>query len=398
MALIYIRQYAFHSKSHTTLKDYYTTNNNSRTPPAQARAPNVTPNREKRKSTSITMRLTVPNCTPQGPYCRGAYGPLSVLQPRCYGNATTGNVTLLNELTLFSGNCRLNRSALVVNRSSFANTGAINDDHNMIEQHAAVDSLLSAGLDVSGIDTGLTPFLSSVVCQALLGPMESIGVCHISSMACFLEETEKNGTILKRNAKGHFFFAPMMVRDMRRSTVNNLNQPEFFSQADGSLKYNKEFWSANLELKILSTGGHFATINVGMFQPPWTIPEQHREEHNEALQYMLTNGPVVKGCATPEVTLLTLKKEYAHVFLAGMKSQLVVKARMAGFHPIWLMKNALLQKSQAFGINGWQFSSLDKSPKSYLSLVGFYKGTEADGNLSIITLTNQNNEFLSVTD
>ena len=79
-----------------------------------------------------------------------------------------------------------------------------------------------------------------------------------------------------------------------------------------------------------------------------------------------------------------------------MKSDLVVKARMAGYFPLFLMKNCLLQKSAAFGKNGWQFSSMDKRPKSYLALVAFYKGKEEDGTLSVITLSNKNDELLTL--
>ena len=81
-----------------------------------------------------------------------------------------------------------------------------------------------------------------------------------------------------------------------------------------------------------------------------------------------------------------------------MKSSLVIQARLAGYQPVFLLKNALIQRSYNFGVNGYQFSSLDKRPKSYLALVGFSKGTTKDNDFSLITLTNRRNELLTIRD
>ena len=81
-----------------------------------------------------------------------------------------------------------------------------------------------------------------------------------------------------------------------------------------------------------------------------------------------------------------------------MASELVGNARLAGYRPVFLMKNMLLQKSANFGYRDYQFSSLDRLPKSYLTLVAFVKGSEEEGNLSMVVLTNQRDELLCLAD
>lgn len=341
--------------------------------------------------------MTLPRSLPTGQYSHGAFGPNTVLVPRCYGTVNSDIRVLLDDITEISGTNRFNLTKSSVARSSHGCTQDGGKDHAELEHQAAMASMAAVSIPIEGFNAGVTRFLSPVVSQSLLGPMESIGVYNINHMGEFMEHSPTEGLMMKQNAKGHVFFTPLMVRQGEVSWTNNHNQGEFITQPDGSLEYNHNFWDANLELKQLRNGsGTFATIDIGMVQPPWTIPESHRQTHNDAIHKMDDIGPILPGTLGPMAVLLTLKRNYAYVFTNTMKSNLVVKAKKAGFSPLWLMKYVLLQKCGNFGVNGWQFSSLDKQPKSYLSLAGFYKGTVEDGNLTIITLTNAENEFLSI--
>jgi hypothetical protein len=275
------------------------------------------------------------------------------------------------------------------------------DAQRGLEEKASEDwksGLDDIGLCTSDVVAGTSEFLSPIVEQSLLVPMRALGMHNVATMKTYLKYTD-GGVDMNHNAKHDLLFVPVMLNNHQLSEVNATNQKEFFVQPDGSRVYNRNFWKSSLEVKQYKgkSGNRntFSTLDVGMFQPIWTIPSSQREEHKEALEYMRMHGPVVKGKAP--VTLLSLKNVYTHYFLQGMSSPLVCAARMAGFQPLWLMRNCLLQKSN-FGKNGWQFSSIDKTPKSYISLVGFCKGSEEKHNLRVITLTNRNNKFLALSN
>jgi hypothetical protein len=78
-----------------------------------------------------------------------------------------------------------------------------------------------------------------------------------------------------------------------------------------------------------------------------------------------------------------------------METTLTAKAILAGFKPLFLIKNCLLQSTK-FGINNHQFSTMDKQPKSYLRLCAYFKGSEREGNLTIIPITNSEGRLLSL--
>jgi hypothetical protein len=77
-----------------------------------------------------------------------------------------------------------------------------------------------------------------------------------------------------------------------------------------------------------------------------------------------------------------------------MQSELVGAARRAGFFPVFALKNAIIQKSPKFGLNGYQLSTINLQPKSYLAMIGFVKG--AAPNLQFITLTNSQNKVMVI--
>ena len=104
----------------------------------------------------------------------------------------------------------------------------------------------------------------------------------------------------------------------------------------------------------------------------------------------MSHGPAINQ----NMLLLSLKQVYVHVFLGNMESDIMEKARLAGFLPVFLIKNAYLQRSAKFGLNGYQVSTMDMHPKSFLLLVAFYKGKLENDTLEIITLTNKEKQFM----
>ena len=365
-----------------------------------AALPVVTPNRNKRNASRITLPIFTAATTPEGRFCNGFQGKDSVLFPRGFGNMDTKSRQLINDLARVSGSLPFTKAALLLSSVDVGKAGP--DDvafagDVLSEEDLALHNLSAMGVDTNdGIVTGVSQFLSPVVEQCFMGPMDQLGVHNIDGLNHFTRQIDDDGLEILPNAKGSFLFTPVMIRDKKVSTVNNHNRPEFERVATPTgpkVLYNCKFWEANLVVKTLSPTTFFSTLDVGFYMPIWSIPPDVRAHHSETLEWMKDNGPVLHG----GIGYLSLKQDYAHVFLHNMSSDLVVRGRIAGFFPIFLMKNCLLQRTkQAFAVNGYQFSSMNKKPKSYMTLVGFYKGKEEDGTLSVITITNTKNELLTI--
>lgn len=133
------------------------------------------------------------------------------------------------------------------------------------------------------------------------------------------------------------------------------------------------------------------SLDLAAFLPDWSIAQPFKDSHSDAMKYMASNGPVFENSSC---FYLSLKQEYVHVFLRNMETDLVAKARLCGFKPLFLLKNAIIQATSNFGLNGQQVTTIDILPKSYLCLVGFFKGK--GDNLQIITLKNQSNKFMVI--
>lgn len=371
--------------------------------------PTVTPERNKKakgRKGVLSLKKAKATVPPMGVYSRGSQGPDSVLDPVVYScNVTQEDRQLLDQLRRTSGQLRLVRAAFTPDADNPAHDGdgnqpppvlGLDDGANNPNELASLRDMRAAGVDTDQVLLGMSQFLSPVVQTSLMGPIMSIGVYNIDSMANVLRQSKNGGTEVASNSKVSVLFIPIMVRNKHFSLYNNKNQNEFY-YVQGEKKYYKNFWSDQLEIKNkANNGGTFSNIDIGMFQPKWSIPEDQLQDHEEALTWMRANGPVVPG--SKDLVILNLKETYAYIFLIAMKSSLVIQARLAGYQPVFLLKNALIQRSYNFGVNGYQFSSLDKRPKSYLALVGFSKGTTKDNDFSLITLTNRRNELLTIRD
>lgn len=358
-------------------------------------APNNVTARPKRSADNITMAMVLSTKQPKGPYCNGYGGPTTVLAPRLYGDATSSDKKFLDVLREASGHFILTKD---IGDAPPSATDLATTQEDDLEEAWALD-MTSMGLQTGEAFHGASRFHSPVVNQCLLQPMQKMSVFNVDnySHAVQVDITSPEGKSMSSNSKSCFFFSPLMIRNNTLSSVNNENVREYVRNPQtGEMEYNKSFWPANLVVKNLRNGGTFTTLDVGMFIPQFVIPEEQLNAHREAVNFMELHGPCVHGSAGNGVALLSLKQAYAHVFVSTMQSELVVQARKAGYHPLWLIKNCLCQTSARFGINGYQFSTLDKRPKSYLSLVAFYKGGTNGEPLIMVTLTNNSNEFLKL--
>ena len=249
-------------------------------------------------------------------------------------------------------------------------------------------------MDTQGVTTELTEIFSPVVTQCLLDPMARLGVNYLTHAANFCPLNEIGDQLertIDKNHKGCFFFTPQMIRDKKISLYNSSNKLEFYKEG-ANKKYYHSYWRDALNTKrVAGNQSYFSTIEMGAFLPPWTIAECFRKDHEDAMLWMAGNAAAFPGNTT---LFLSLKNEYATVFLKNMETTLVAHARLFGFQPLFLIKNAIVQYKQQFGIHGHQVTSINIKPKSYLALVGFYR---ADGeSLQLITIKNSSNEFMVI--
>lgn len=262
----------------------------------------------------------------------------------------------------------------------------------------ALRELQSLGIEEDMVVSSTETLFSPTVHQCLLGPMRHIGVYRLSTANnfCPMKENSNGGAgtrIFDYNHKGCFFFSPVMIREGSASMFNAKNEFEFFEGANGVKQYNTRYWSGNLQVKRKQGGDPFHTLEIGASIPEWTVADQFKDKHQDGLIWMATNGAVMSN---KKSFYLSMKNEYATVFLKNMKSQLMGKARLAGFLPLFLMKNAIVQRTSHFGINGHQITTINIKPKSYLALAGFFKGSGDD--LQLIVLKNQEDNFMVLAD
>jgi len=355
----------------------------------------VTPEK-KRKTTKLPVFL--PTAKPEGTRANGFSGPSSILKPKGYGALTQTDIAFLNQLSKDSGGREYKRAKDPYAENQVA-AAPVTHTSASTSPFGAMwkNSLSSLGVDVAEAVEGTTPFVSETVSQCLFHPMEAIGMHSVSTMADFINKNLEDGMEVRKNPKCNIIFVPVMINKGFVSNVNALNQPEFLLGPHNRPIYNDTYWSSHMETKKTRSGGevkNFNTLDVGFFIPDWAIPDAQKEDHHQAMKFLKNCGPMVKQ--SDNVGHLNLKDHYAFHFIKQMQSSLVARARLAGFSPIWLMKNCLLYKS-AYGSNGYQFTSLNKNPKSFIHMCGFCKGSEKDGNLPIVVLANQNNEFLALT-
>jgi hypothetical protein len=332
-----------------------------------------------------------PTVHPQEQYARGFNGPSSILVPRAYGPLNPEDRCLVDSMRTNSGQYKM---VVAVDETIGIPIPEESPLHDNDTDQSYQNTMTSIGLDVSRAVAGAGTFISPYVQQCFLPAMRAISMPNVACLADFVLNSEEVGMTFKKNPKKHVIFTPLMVNGHQLSKVNSRLETEIFLNYNtGQRCYNTNFWKAQLDQKKTVGGGNFFTLDVGMYIPLWCIPKERREEHLRVMKFCQEQGPMLFN--STQVNLLTLKNAYCHVFLGQMESPLVGAAILNGWRPLWMLKNCFLQKTE-YGIRGYQFSTLDKSPKSFMTLIGFFKGSEENHDLKIITLENHNHQFLAI--
>ena len=193
--------------------------------------------------------------------------------------------------------------------------------------------------------------------------------------------------------KANIFFTPVCLRGGYPSLYNKNNQVEFFNNDI----YNPSFWTDMKETRNAprSPGGLFTTLEIGAQIPDFVVPHGKWESHKEAFAFMNQNGPAV-GNDGAQILFLSLKQIYVMCFERYMSSPLMRAARQANWNPLFLLKTCIVQSTKNFGVNGYQVSTVDKHPKSYMLLAAFFKGS--GDNVQIITLTDSDENFMVLSE
>ena len=330
---------------------------------------------------------------PQGAFRLGAHGTGSILQPRAYGNLVRVDRSLLNDIAALSGTTKFRVATYNVS----------NEDTAIVGRHTATasdiltaHSMSSLGVHAGHIASGMEAFLAPIVRQAFSPQLQQVGCVNLHNASHFVRRERGSDTLSPfANQRGNVLFTPVMVTNTTVCIKNNNGDAEFYPDATkpNGLRYNTKFWSGHASTKFRrSTNTKFSTVEFGMLMPLWTIPPVDQHSHNEAVTFLAGNGGYIPHS---NVGYLSLKSKYSFAFLKWMTSSIVARAREAGWSPLFLIKNVLLQRNDVYGVRDHIFTSIDLQPRSYLALVGFFKGTTAT-DVSVITINNSNNELLSL--
>ena len=93
----------------------------------------------------------------------------------------------------------------------------------------------------------------------------------------------------------------------------------------GFQKCKTIFWKRQPGHQMIMIWCSFQCIRNRCFSPPWSIAESFKQEHEDALHWMVNN------CAAfpdKNILFLSVKQDYATVFLKNMESSLVARARL----------------------------------------------------------------------
>lgn len=272
------------------------------------------------------------------------------------------------------------------------NTWDAPEDNHVVSALAngALRELAGIGMNVASVRVGINDLFSPVVASCFVSALSNIGIHRLSHAGNIAprDETRDNARAFANNYKANFLFVPLMTTEKKLSTLNCCNAAEFYYNDAGDKFTNPSYWEDSVSIRRFG-GRSFSSIEIGAFIPDWTIPDAVLQDHQLAMTWLAENGPVFSN---GQAFYLSLKQEYVTVFIRNMQSPLVACARKAGFFPVFAAKNIIVQKTENFGINGAQMTTINMQPRSYLALVGFAKGNK--DNLQIVTIKNDNNELM----
>ena len=310
---------------------------------------------------------------------------------------TLSDVGLLNTITTVSGDLPLVLARYNPNSALSQPPGP----SSLQQTSAQIERLRRMGICADNISRGTETHLSPVVAQAFATSLNQIETFKILDATAYA--TSRRGVSVPfKNARGDVIFHPVMIHERQVSLVNRRNQPEFYSDSSKplGLRYNTSFYTNHQDIKtVKNKKGHyepFGILEIGGYIPEWAVTETKWVAHNEAVDAMKTKSAYIDNT---NVMFLSFKGIYRSIMVNILSSPLVARARELDWEPVLLVKNLCLMETNDFGIHGWTFTTMNKSPKSFVSLLGFSHVQDPDNvvpTVKIISLTNCQNQLLAI--
>jgi hypothetical protein len=158
---------------------------------------------------------------------------------------------------------------------------------------------------------------------------------------------------------------------------------EFKIESNGNTTYNDSFWDGQKEFRTMKDNHKMVFMDTCVTIPEFVLKTSQLASHRSAVTWMSEHGCGVGGAFHKFI----LYKGYVGVLLHFLTSPSVKQARIYGFHPLFIMKNCLLAKS-TFGVRGISFVTCDKSAKTSILLVGFWRMKHSNpDNLELVGLS-----------
>lgn len=244
------------------------------------------------------------------------------------------------------------------------------------------------------------PF-SGVVEPAFGHALRNMGVHRLNNWSDFLTLT---GARLEPNTSRNtliFTITPTVDKKVT-ANINHNNVPEIWVRPNNVYEYNPKFWRSTIDNYGATQANRKYALNLAIKIPEWALSKKEATENSHAVEWMRTVGPGFEGAVHPWV-YTTLWGGCAQALAHYATTSVWQKARMAGFSPILVGKNMILQSPQSqqrkskFGIRGYQIATTDTEPKTYIALAGFYKPNPEDPNDPQIVALRIDNKFLAST-
>lgn len=220
--------------------------------------------------------------------------------------------------------------------------------------------LPTVGTKFDNADDRLSPFVQSTMQQTMC----VVGVPKVSGIDKWVKATN-DGKMENQHKTGNLFFSAIPHSDEGMPSLDNrLGSPEMMEVAPGKWQMNPKFW-----YEQIFQGGRAKKMELAAFIPTFLLSEEGKIDHNQAIDVMSQNGGIGLG---GEYFKLILWNSYAWVFKNLMEMPLTKEARMRGFWPLFLLKQAINQKKTPDGAHA-HLSTTDKNGKSALMIVGYWK-------------------------
>ena len=175
-----------------------------------------------------------------------------------------------------------------------------------------------------------------------------------------------DGKTENQRKTGRLFFSALPHSDEGLPSLDNrLGSPEMMEVAPGNYQLSPKFWREQI-----FQGGRAKKMELAGFTPTFLLSDEGKIEHSQALGVMSQDGGIGVG---GERFKLALWSSRCWAFKNLMEAPLAKEARLRGFWPLFLLKQAINQKKAPGGARA-HLSSAGKSGKPALALAGRWKG------------------------